>query len=65
MKTDRTERWIAVSTIFHNTAVGVAAILAGIAAIYGAFAIPKALEGRAVGSSTAQATLTTDGNRTP
>jgi hypothetical protein len=60
MKTDRVERWTAISTIFHNFAVGIAAILAGFAAWHGAAAVSKALEGRAVSSSTASGDLTVD-----
>jgi len=51
------ERQVAISTIVHNYVVAAAAVAGAIAAAVAAIEIPKALEGHAVGSATAQGTL--------
>lgn len=56
-KRDWIEKCEALSTVFHNCAIGTAAIVAAVATWHAAHAIPKALEGHAEARATAQGTL--------
>jgi len=56
-KAEGIEWQVALSVVIRNYLVGLAAILGAIATLLGAIKIPKALEGRAQATATAQGTL--------